>query len=119
MTAFILTADQSVPVAVSFVDDHGNPVAAGAALPVWSVSDDTIIIVTPSADGMSAVVEAVGPDGAAQLSVADSVSGIGGVLDFTIVSGLAASAVITPGTPVLTVVAPPTPVPTTPVPTGP
>jgi hypothetical protein len=116
MASFTMTADQSVPVTVEFVDDHGNPVVAGSATPVWASSDATILTVVPSADGMSADVSAVGPDGGAQLSVTDTVSGIGGVLSFTIVSGIAASAVITPGAPVATVVPVPTPAPT-PVPT--
>lgn len=104
--AFILTADQEVPVAVSFTDDHGNP-AVVDGVPVWASSDDTILSVVAAADGMSAVVAAVGPDGAGQVSVsADADMGAGttsviGLLDIEVVAGEAVSAVLTPGTPVL------------------
>jgi hypothetical protein len=107
--AFIITSDQEVPISVSFVDDHGNPATVNG-VPVWTVSDDTILLVDISADptGMSAVVSAVGPDGSAQVSVtADAdTAGTGtpipviGLLAIQVVAGEAASAVLTPGTPV-------------------
>jgi hypothetical protein len=119
MAAFIITSDQEVPVAVSFADDHGNPATVNGA-PVWTVSDATLLSVVAAADGMSAVVDAVGPDGQAQVTVtADAdIDGSGtpipvlGILDIQIVSGDAATAVMTPGTPVSNVVPAPTPAPT-------
>jgi hypothetical protein len=102
--AFILTADQMVDVSVAFVDDHGNP-ATVDGMPVWASSDDTILSVIASADGMSATVSAVGPAGQAQVSVtADADLGAGtveliGLMDIQVVAGDAVSAVLTPGTP--------------------
>jgi hypothetical protein len=95
--AFIITSDQEVPVSVEFTDDHGNP-ATVSAPPVWASSDDTILSVLAADDGMSAVIAAVGPDGQAQVSV--TADGILGVIDIQVVSGSAAFAVVTPGTPV-------------------
>jgi len=103
--AFILTADQEVPVTVAFDDDHGNP-AVVDGVPVWASSDDTILMVVAADDGMSAVVSAVGPDGTGQISVtADADMGSGvvsviGLLDMEVVAGAAAVAVISAGTPV-------------------
>ena len=47
-------------------------------IPVWASSDTAIVTVTLVPDGMSAVVEAVGPLGTAQVSVsADADTGEG------------------------------------------
>jgi hypothetical protein len=103
--AFIITSDQEFPAAVTFTDDHGNP-ATIDGLPLWASSNDTILMVVAAADGMSAVISAVGPDGQAQISVtADTNMGAGtvpiiGTLDINVVSGMAAIIGITPGIPV-------------------
>jgi hypothetical protein len=108
---FILTSDQEVPVAIAFADDHGNAATVDAA-PVWAASDVTILSVVAAADGMSAVVAAVGPDGQAQVSVSATSGGapIVGTLDVQVVSGSAVAATFAPGTPVSNVV-PPAPAP--------
>lgn len=111
MAAFIITADQSVPVSVVFDDDHGNP-AAVDGVPVWTVSDATILTVTAADDGMSATVAAVGPAGQAQVSVTANAEmdstlpaiPVIGLMDMQVVAGDAALAVITPGS-----ATPPTP----------
>jgi hypothetical protein len=109
MANFVLTADQEVPVSVAFTDDHGNPAQVDGA-PTWASSDDTILSVTPAADGLSAIVAAVGPDGSAQVSVTANANmdpngapiPVMGLLGIDVVSGAAASAVLTPGAPVPT-----------------
>lgn len=56
---------------------RGNP-AAIDGVPVWSVSDATILTVEPEADGLTAVCKARGPVGDAQVSVeADADLGVG------------------------------------------
>jgi hypothetical protein len=103
--AFIITADQEVPVSVEFVDDHGNP-AVVDGIPTWESSDTAVLTVVAAADGMSAVISAVGPDGQAQISLhADADMGAGtteviGLLDIEVVAGDAVSATLTAGTPV-------------------
>lgn len=106
--AFILTADQQVSVSFTAKDKYQND-AKIDGVPVWSSSDDAIVTVTPAADGMSALVVAVGPVGTAQVSVradADMTEGskeIVGMLDLeilaseaTVVALSAASAVPKP-----------------------
>jgi hypothetical protein len=96
--AFTLTADQEVALALEAVDDHGNPVAGTSLQPTWSVSDASILTLTDNGDG-TALLASVGPDGNAQVSVTDAVSGLGGVLDVVVVSGNAAAIAIVPGVP--------------------
>lgn len=102
--ALILTDVQKVGLSVSFVTAKGNP-AAVDGLPVWSVSDATVLSVVPAADGLSADVVAVGPLGTSQVSVtADADLGEGvraliGTLDVTVVASEAASIVINAGVP--------------------
>ncbi len=104
--ALILTDEQKVTFSVSFVTAKGNPATVDGA-PVWSVSNDTVLSVVPSADGLSAEVVAVGPLGSSQVSVtADADLGAGvtalvGTLDVSVVASEAASVIISAGVPVL------------------
>lgn len=100
MAVFILTSDQQVTLSVAYTDDHGNP-ADVDDVPVWAVSDDTILAFEAADDGMSAIIWAVGPAGQAQASVSatDGGNSVIGLLDMQVVSGLAVSAVLTPGSP--------------------
>lgn len=104
--ALILTDEQKVTLSVAFVTAKGNPATVDGP-PVWTVSNDTVLSVVPSADGLSADVVSVGPLGASQVSVtADADLGAGvtaliGTLDVTVVASEAASIVISAGTPVL------------------
>jgi len=68
MAAIQLTDIQSVNATVVAEDAAGNP-APLAAPPVWSVSDATMVTLTPSADGMSCNIKAAGPLGTAQVVV--------------------------------------------------
>lgn len=72
-----LTDVQKVVGSIAPKDAAGNP-APVDGIPVWSSSDPAIVTVTAAPDGMSAVVEAVGPLGTAQVSVtADADTGEG------------------------------------------
>jgi len=104
MADFILTDEQKVSVAVSFVDAAGNPAVVEGA-PVWASSDPAILTVVPAADGLSAVVSTVGPLGTAQISVkADAdlspgITEIVGVQGFQVVASQAVAANFAVGTP--------------------
>jgi hypothetical protein len=110
---FNITSDQLVPVSVVFEDDHGNP-ASVDGVPVWTSSDITILTVVAAADGMSCVVTAVGPDGSATVAMTANANmdptgvaiPVAGSLAITVVSGAAAQALVTPGTPALQVIIP-------------
>jgi hypothetical protein len=100
----ILTDTQQVPLAVAFLNKAGNPAPVDGA-PVWSSSDETVLTVTPAADGLSAVAKATGKLGTAQVSVTadadrgEGVRSISGVLDVTVQPSDAVSASISAGAP--------------------
>ena len=72
-----ITDVQKVVGSIAPQDAAGNP-APVDGVPVWESSDTSIVTVTAAPDGMSAVVEAVGPLGTAQVSVsADADTGEG------------------------------------------
>jgi hypothetical protein len=111
--AFILTVDQEVPITVTFADDMGNATTVDG-VPVWATSDPAVLEFQASDDGMSCVVQAVGPIGQGQISVtADARMGsdvvpVIGLLDIEIVPGEAVRAALSAGSPVQkTVVVPP------------
>lgn len=97
-----MTNSQQATASIQPVDKRNQP-APVDGIPVWASSDETIVTVTPAADGMSAVVAAVGPLGTAKISVtADAdlgtgVSSIFGTLDVTITQGQAVGMTITLG----------------------
>ena len=99
-----LTDIQQFSVAIALEDVRGNP-ATAIAPPVWAASDSTILTVTAAADGMSAVVAAVGPIGTAQVTVTgDGGPTAGddpftGVLDVVVVSSEATQVAFTPAAP--------------------
>ena len=102
--ALILTDLQKVSLSVSFTSAAGNA-APVDGVPVWSSSDELIVSVTASEDGLSAVATTVGPIGLAQVSVtADADMGEGfkpitGLLDVSVIASEAAFAGLTAGVP--------------------
>jgi hypothetical protein len=100
----VITDSQEFKVEIQAVDKAGNP-GTLASVPVWSVSDPTILTVVPAADGMSAVVSAKGKLGAAQVNVTGEgdptpgVNTITGTLAVEVVGGKAVSLKLTAGTP--------------------
>ncbi len=105
VTNATMTNSQQLTATIQPVDKKGQP-APVDGIPVWASSDETIITVTPADDGLSAVVAAVGPLGAAKVSVtADADLGAGtaaifGTLDVTITQGQAVGFKITTSDPV-------------------
>lgn len=80
-----ITTDQNFPsVSLTIVDSQGRP-ATVDGVPAWASSDATILTATASADGMSAVVDTVGP-GTARISVTADADMGAGVVTLTGVS---------------------------------
>lgn len=98
MATLQLQDDQHCPLTIQAVDAAGNPVTLPAGSVSWTSSNPSVATATPSADGMSCDVAAVGPLGSAQIGV--TAAGLTGTLDVTVVAGAAASIQIVPGTPV-------------------
>lgn len=104
--SLILTDEQKVALSIKPVTAAGNPARVDGS-PSWSSSDDTIVEVVPSADGLSAEAVTVGPVGTAQVSVvvdADLGAGVRtltAMLDIEVIAAEAVTVAITPGTPEL------------------
>lgn len=106
--ALVLSSTQQAALSFTVVDAKGNP-AKVDGVPVWDSVDPTTVSVTPGADGMSAMVKAVGPVTTAGTSVQVSVQvdadlGAGvtplmGTLDVQIVAGQAVAVSLAAGTP--------------------
>jgi hypothetical protein len=94
--------NQEFDVAVTFQDAGGQP-ASVQGTPVWTSDNEAVLTVAPAADGLSAVVSAVGPVGTAQVSVSadadlgDGTTTITGVLDVEVIAGDATLIVLNPG----------------------
>jgi hypothetical protein len=91
-------------VAISVVDAKGNP-AVIDGVPAWSVSDPAGLALVAAADGLSAVITAVGPLGSFQATVeVDADLGVGvkaliGILDVEVVGSEAVAITFLPGVP--------------------
>lgn len=102
--ALILTDLEKVSLSVAFTTAVGNP-ATVDGVPVWATSDESVLSVVASEDGLSAVVTTVGPLGSAQVSVtADADLGEGvkplvGTLDVTVVGSEAVFAIVAASAP--------------------
>lgn len=100
--AVTLPDDKQFTATISVVDAKGNP-ALIDGIATWASSDPTLVAVTPSVDGLSALVVAVGALGTTQVTVtadADLGSGvraITGLLDVTVVAGEAVGLTVTAG----------------------
>ncbi len=105
VSTFTMTNSQQLTATIQPVDKKGQP-APVDGIPVWASSDETIVTVVAAADGLSAIVAAVGPLGAAKVSVtADADLGAGvasifGTLDVSISQGQAVGFKISTSDPV-------------------
>jgi hypothetical protein len=95
-TMLTLSDIQQSSLTVSIVDAKNNP-AVLAGIPVWTVSDSTILTIVPAADGLSAILTAVGPLGTAKVSSA--IGSISGSVDVTVIGSAPAQLVISAATP--------------------
>lgn len=102
--SYTLPVDRKVAALIQPVDMYGNP-ALIEGVPVWSVSDPGVLAITPSVDGLSVVVEPLGPLAVAQLKVegdADLGTGVKtivGLADVETVAGEAVAFNVQFGTP--------------------
>lgn len=77
-----INTDQNYPsVALKITDSQGRD-ARVDGVPSWASSDETVLKVTPSDDGMSAVIDTVAP-GTARVSVKADADLGGGVQEIT------------------------------------
>lgn len=103
--AVTMDTAQQCPVSIVVVDRKGKPVGTDGP-PTWLASNTDVVALTPSADGLSCTVVAVGIPGTATVQVtADADLGSGvvnlvGTIDFEITPTQGTAIQITAGTPV-------------------
>jgi hypothetical protein len=104
LMALTLTATQFSKLSIAPKDRKGNP-AKLDGVPEWATDNSEILTITPSADGLSCDVTAVGMIGTANVQVtgdADVGSGVTpiiGTLEVEVIAGNAITVDIDPGTP--------------------
>lgn len=104
LMAFAMTVTQQVDVTIAITDKKGNP-AAVDGVPEWATDNSDVVSLTPSPDGMTCTVVAVGMIGTANVQVsADADLGSGttpviGTLEVGVTAGTASVISLTPGTP--------------------
>lgn len=96
-----ITDTEQVPLQINFTDAKGHTTTPATA-PTWASSDPTIVAVTPSADGTSAIAAAAANLGVAQVTVTSVVNGetLTAVVAITVLAGAAVIENITAGVPV-------------------
>lgn len=94
--SLVLTDSQKVTLTPIPVDALEQPSGQLAGPPSWSSTDLSIATVTPSSDGLSAVVETTGVIGACQINASGPISG---TLDITVEAGDPVRLKLVPGTP--------------------
>lgn len=100
----VLTDIQKVEFSVSAVSAAGNPASLDGA-PVWSSSDESILTLSVSEDGLSCEAVTTGSLGAVQVKVVgdadlgEGVTSLFGVLDVVVVASQAVNLEIKPGVP--------------------
>ena len=102
----VLKATQKSALAILVADAKGNPAAVEGA-PVWSSSDPALVSVEPAADGLGAVIKAVGPvtstpvqiNVSADADLGEGVRTITGLLEVTVIAADAAAIAIPPTAP--------------------
>lgn len=89
-----ITEQQKLPLSIAMTSAHGHP-AKPIGVPAWDTSDASVAVVTPAADGLSAVVSAVGALGTAVITV--TVDGLTATDSVEVVAGPAAAAALVAG----------------------
>lgn len=93
---FFLEDDQQLTLTIGPVDAAGNP-AQISGIPGWSASDNSILTLKPSSDGLSCTVASNGKIGSANVLV--TLGSLTGNASFTIHSGAAVGFGFTASTP--------------------
>lgn len=105
LMATTMTDSQVTTLSLTLADKKGNPTGplpAGASVS-WLVDNPNVLAVTPSADTLTCSAAAVGPLGAATVTVKVALpdgSNATGSIDFTIVAGAPTSISVTASPPV-------------------
>jgi hypothetical protein len=105
LMSFQMSDSQQTTVAVKFVDKKGQP-APVDGIPEWSTDNTDVLALTPAADGLSCLVQAVGPLGTGTLTlkadadVGDGVTPIVGTLEVVITGGQATTVTLEASEPV-------------------
>lgn len=100
-----LTDSQQATLSLAYTDRKGQPAAPSGTVQ-WLVDNPNLLALTPSADGSTCVVAAVGPLGTATVSVKASVAEPGGgttdlagSIEVSVVSGAATTVTVNMGPP--------------------
>jgi len=88
-----VTTDQNYPNAVLSITNNRGLAAPVDGIPLWASSDETVVMVSPSGDGMSAVVDTVASGTARVTVTADADLGNGTVT----ITGVSEDIVVTVG----------------------
>ncbi len=102
MATLALTDIEATTLNIAAVDAAGNPTVLPSGAVTWSSSAPDIVSVAPTAEGMACDIAAVGPLGAARITVAvqvDPATTLTGALDVTVSASAAASISIQPAEP--------------------
>ncbi len=102
LMSFSMSDSQQVTVTIKAVDKKGNA-ASLDGVPEWSSDNSDVLALTPAADGLSCLVQAVGPLGTGSITMkADADLGAGtteiiGTLEVNITGGQAVTVALEPG----------------------
>lgn len=100
----VLSATQQCTLSVTVTDKKGNPAPVDGT-PDWLVDNPNVVALTPSADGLSCLISAIGPIGGATVTfrgdadLGDGVKEIAGILEVDVTAGEASLVTINAGTP--------------------
>lgn len=117
LVATQLTDSQQMDVTPAFADKKGNPAKVEDGSIQWMTDNPNLLALTPSADGKTCTVVAVGPLGTATVTMkADADLGAGvselvGTLEVEVTAGTATVVTLNPGTPTEQPETPPAPNP--------
>lgn len=100
--AFQMTDSQQTTLHVTAVDKKGNPTTVAPGSVTWLIDNPNVCTLTPSSDGLSCSLVAVGPIGTFTVTVNATVGGaaVSGTLAGSVVSGAPTQVSITADPPV-------------------
>ena len=99
--SFQMTDSQQTVLHVTAVDKKGNPTNVSPGSVAWLIDNPNVATLTPSVDGLSATLVAVGPIGTFIVTVNATVGGtaVSGTLAGSVVSGAPTQVSISADTP--------------------
>lgn len=101
LMSFKMSDSQQVPLSIQFKDKKGNPAAQPPGAVAWLTDNTDLLALTPSADGLSCLVLAVGPLGTGTVTVKvvapDESTAAAGSIEVEIDAGNATAIEVSPG----------------------